>query len=41
MPVTYADISKAERLLGYRPQVSFEEGVRRFVAWYRQAVESV
>jgi UDP-N-acetylglucosamine/UDP-N-acetyl-alpha-D-glucosaminouronate 4-epimerase len=31
-----ADISKAERLLGYRPIVDFEEGLRRTVAWLRQ-----
>ena len=31
---TYADISKARRLLGYAPQVSVQEGVRRFWAWY-------
>ncbi|MDP4962103.1 MAG: LPS biosynthesis protein WbpP, partial [Mycobacterium sp.] len=30
-----ADISKAERLLGYRPIVSFEEGLRRTVDWAR------
>jgi NAD dependent epimerase/dehydratase len=28
-----ADISKAERLLGYRPAVTFEEGIRRTTAW--------
>jgi UDP-glucuronate 4-epimerase len=33
VPVTYADIRKAERLLGYMPQVEFEEGIRRFCAW--------
>ncbi len=38
MHITYADIAKAERLLGYRPQVPFREGVARFVAWYRQEV---
>lgn len=32
---TFADISKAERLLGYAPSVSFEEGVRRFMEWSR------
>ena len=32
--VTYADISKAQRLLGYKPQTSFNEGVRKFVKWY-------
>ena len=30
-----ADISKAERLLGYRPTVGFEEGLRRTVAWFQ------
>jgi UDP-glucuronate 4-epimerase len=33
--VTYADISKAKRLLGWEPEVSLEEGVRRLVAWFR------
>ena len=32
-----ADISKAERLLGYRPTVGLEEGLRETVAWYRAA----
>jgi nucleoside-diphosphate-sugar epimerase len=32
---TWADISKAERLLGWRPQVSFEEGISNAVQWYR------
>ena len=32
-----ADISKAERLIGYRPIVQFEEGLRRTVEWYRSA----
>jgi nucleoside-diphosphate-sugar epimerase len=32
-----ADISKAERLIGYRPRVDFEEGLRRTVEWYRSA----
>jgi UDP-N-acetylglucosamine/UDP-N-acetyl-alpha-D-glucosaminouronate 4-epimerase len=32
-----ADISKARRLLGYTPIVSFEEGLRRTVDWYRTA----
>jgi nucleoside-diphosphate-sugar epimerase len=30
-----ADISKARRILGYEPTVSFEEGLERTVAWYR------
>jgi UDP-glucose 4-epimerase len=31
-----ADISRAERLLGYRPGVQLEEGLRRVVEWYRE-----
>ncbi|MFW5943297.1 MAG: NAD-dependent epimerase/dehydratase family protein [bacterium] len=34
---TYADISKARRLLDYDPQVSVQEGVARFWEWYQQA----
>jgi UDP-glucuronate 4-epimerase len=37
VPITYADVSKAARLLGYSPKVDIREGLRRFVAWYRQA----
>lgn len=35
MPITCADLSKAHRLLGYRPRVQFEDGVREFATWYR------
>jgi nucleoside-diphosphate-sugar epimerase len=35
-----ADISKAKRLLGYSPIVSFEEGLGRTVAWYRESTVS-
>jgi UDP-glucuronate 4-epimerase len=34
-PITYADVSKARRLLGYDPKVSLREGLEQFVAWYR------
>jgi len=32
---TYADITKARRLLGYDPRFPMEEGIKRFVEWYR------
>ncbi len=35
VPATWADASLLETLTGYRPEVSLNEGVRRFVAWYR------
>ncbi|MGB9766947.1 MAG: GDP-mannose 4,6-dehydratase [Sulfurihydrogenibium sp.] len=31
---TWADITKAEKLLGWKPKVSFEEGIKRTVEWY-------
>lgn len=41
VPITYADISKARKYLGYEPQVSIEEGIERFIAWYRQSSRTV
>jgi UDP-glucose 4-epimerase len=32
-----ADISRARRLLGYEPEVSFEDGLARTLAWWRAA----
>jgi len=33
--ITYADISKAQKLIGYDPKVNVEEGLRRFIEWAR------
>ena len=33
--ITWADISKSSRLLGYRPATPLEEGLKKFVVWYR------
>ncbi|MFH0770897.1 MAG: NAD-dependent epimerase/dehydratase family protein [Candidatus Peregrinibacteria bacterium] len=33
---TDADISKAERMLGYGPKTEISEGVPKFVEWYRE-----
>lgn len=35
VPITYADVSKAKKLLGYTPQTKIEEGIPRFVEWYK------
>ena len=35
VPQTYADISKARELLGYNPQTQIEEGIKKFVEWFR------
>ena len=36
VPRTYADISKARALLGYQPKVKIEEGIPKFVDWFRR-----
>jgi UDP-glucuronate 4-epimerase len=35
MPATLASLDKSRKLLGYSPKVSFEEGMRLFVEWFR------
>jgi UDP-glucuronate 4-epimerase len=35
VPATIADISHARELLGFSPTVKVEEGIRNFLAWYR------
>ena len=32
---TYADISKAKKILGYNPKVSIEEGLKNLIEWYK------
>ena len=34
--LTFADIEKAQKLLGYHPSVKLEDGIARFVEWYQQ-----
>ena len=36
VPATYADIGDLMADIGFRPSTSIEEGVRHFVAWYRE-----
>ena len=35
VPATWADATLLHELTGYRPQTDVKEGIRRFVAWYR------
>jgi UDP-glucuronate 4-epimerase len=37
VPLTWANIEKAERVLGYRPKTSLPKGLAKFVGWYRRA----
>ena len=36
--ITHADIKKAERLLGYKPKINIEEGIKRFVEWHKKYI---
>jgi UDP-glucuronate 4-epimerase len=36
VPITYAEIDKARRLLGYNPETKIEAGVERFVEWFKK-----
>jgi UDP-glucuronate 4-epimerase len=36
VPVTYADISKAEKLLGYHPRIKIEAGIKLFIDWFKK-----
>ena len=35
VPTTYADTSALENDFGFKPKTSLREGLRKFVAWYR------
>lgn len=35
VPITYANISKAEAMLGYHPRVKIEQGIPLFIEWFR------
>ena len=41
VPITWANIDKAKRLLGYSPKTSMEQGLRNFVAWYRSTLTGI
>lgn len=36
VPITFADVAKAGRMLDYAPKVPIREGLARYVAWYRR-----
>lgn len=36
VPITYADITKSKKMLGYKPKTSLREGMRHFYDWYSQ-----
>ena len=36
VPDTYADVRDLERDLGYKPSMNVQEGINKFVNWYRE-----
>lgn len=36
VPITFADISRARTKLGYKPEVKIEDGIPKFVEWFRE-----
>ena len=41
VPQTFADIAKARQLLGYDPQTQVEDGIGKFVEWFKKNPEGV
>lgn len=41
VPITYADISKSQQILGYSPQTPLKEGLKHFIDWYMTLGESL
>ncbi|MBI4508085.1 MAG: NAD-dependent epimerase/dehydratase family protein [Deltaproteobacteria bacterium] len=36
VPITFANVSRAGKHLGYEPKIPIEQGIRRFVEWFRK-----
>lgn len=41
VPLTFADITKAQQLLNYQPKTSISEGISRFIEWFRAEGNSI
>ncbi len=39
VPATYADVTDLEKAVGFKPDTSIEDGIKRFVEWYRSYYE--
>ncbi len=35
VPITYADITKSQSMLGFKPQTSLDQGLDKFLSWYK------
>lgn len=36
VPITYAEVSRAQRELGYQPRTDIEQGIQLFVKWFKE-----
>ena len=36
LPITYANLDKAQRLLGYHPEIPIDQGIQEYCDWFRQ-----
>ena len=36
VPITYADITKGQNMLGFAPETSLSQGIAKFVQWYKE-----
>ena len=36
VPASFADVSDLERVTGFKPSTAIEDGIGRFIAWYRE-----
>ena len=34
--ITFADISKAQKLINYQPKTNFKKGIEKFTIWYKK-----
>jgi UDP-glucuronate 4-epimerase len=41
VPQTWADVSKARRLLGFTPRTPYADGARQFVSWLRESSSAI
>lgn len=39
VPITYADVTKSKKTLGYDPKTPIKEGIQKFVDWYKKTYQ--
>lgn len=39
VPITFADISKAKKILNYQPRTTLHDGLQKYVSWFKQQNE--